>query len=363
MRSLRRFVSLFSHARFFSSPLVLPWTVLCLSLLLLSGTPAVGADDSAVSPTASEADSQNQVSISTEDDGVTIKIDGKLFTRYLFRSGRRPVLWPVIGPTGQPMTRAYSVNNDGPETEARDHVHHRSIWIGYEGLNGVDFWHEPEADRTRPLHLGEVVHREFSTLRSDGDTALLVAQNDWLDASGKRVCREERTLQFGSGDDQRWIDYQTKFIASDGPVRIGDSKEGVVAVRVASTMKVDADGGGRIITSRGLTDAAMWGTRAEWVDYHGPVDGQTVGIAILAHPDSFNSPPRWHARTYGLFAANPFGEIALTAEKPAMRVSDRPLIHTIEADDSLTLRYRMIFHLGDEKQANIAATYEKYSAQ
>lgn len=351
MKSSRRFATPSARMRILISPLTLPRVLLGITLLLGLGAPVAGADG------------QERVSISTEDDGVTIRIDGDLFTRYLIRSGRRPVLWPVIGPTGQPMTRAFPVSDTGPETEARDHIHHRSLWVGYEGLNDVDFWQEPEAGVTRIYPSGEVVHREFETLRSDGDTALLVAHNDWLNAEGKRVCQEVRTLQFGFGEDQRWIDYQVKLIASDGPVQIRDSKEGVVAVRVASSMKVDAGKGGRIVTSRGDTDADMWGKHAEWVDYHGPVDGQTVGIAMLAHPDSFHSPPRWHVRTYGLFAANPFGEIALTEANPSLSVPERPLVHTIPEGDSLTLRYKIIFHLGDEKQADIEAAYQEYAAQ
>ena len=39
--------------------------------------------------------------------GVVVKIDGKLFTEYLVQSGNKPILWPIIGPTGKPMTRDY----------------------------------------------------------------------------------------------------------------------------------------------------------------------------------------------------------------------------------------------------------------
>lgn len=301
-------------------------------------------------------------SFTNEDDGVTIQCDGQLFTRYLFRSGRRPVLWPVMGPTGEPMTRAYPVG-EGSADEPRDHPHHRSLWIGYEGLNEVDFWHQPEPGHPRPYPSGEQVHRKFSTQRVDGNTVLLVADIDWLDADGKRVLSEERTLRFGCGEDQRWIDWQSKLTASDGPVRIGDSKEGLVSVRVPTSMAVDARQGGRIVTSRGLTDAAMWGKPAEWVDYHGPVGGQTVGIAMLAHPDSFHSPPRWHTRTYGLFGANPFADTALASANPKLAVPDRPLIHTIPAGDSLLLRYRFIFHKGDEKESDIAGAYAEYAGQ
>jgi hypothetical protein len=308
------------------------------------------------------ASSAERASFTTEVDGVTIRCDGRLFTRYLLRSGRRPVLWPVMGPTQQPMTRAFPLG-EGPADEPRDHPHHRSLWIGYEGINDVDFWHQPQPGATRPYPAGEQVHRKFSTLRVDGDTVLLAADVDWLDPDGQRVLREERTLRFGGDPDRRWIDWQSKLFAGNGPVRIGDSKEGLISLRVAAALAIDAKQGGRVVNSRGQTNADLWGQHAEWVDYHGPVAGQTVGIALLAHPESFHSPPRWHTRTYGLMGANPFAEIALSSENPSLAVPDRPLIHTIPAGDSLHLRYRFIFHLGNEKEANIAEAYEKYAAE
>jgi len=48
-----------------------------------------------------------------------VKIDGRLFTEYLVRSGTKPILWPIIGPTGKPMTRDFPMR-DRPG-EAKDH--------------------------------------------------------------------------------------------------------------------------------------------------------------------------------------------------------------------------------------------------
>ncbi len=84
-------------------------------------------------------------------------------------------------------------------------------------------------------------------------------------------------------------------------------QEGTFAVRVHEAIKVDAKKGGKIINSVGDKDGDAWGKPADWVDYHGPIGNNTVGIAILCHPSTFHYPNRWHVRTYGLFAANPFG--------------------------------------------------------
>jgi len=306
-----------------------------------------------------------QFSVVPHDDRITVNLDGELFTEYLFQSGRKPALWPVIGPTGKPMTRAYPMRENVPG-ESNDHPHHRSLWFGYEGFNGVDFWQEPDMDHIqRPLDPGRTVHSDVVDAHSDGDTATIVTRDVYLDtATDKLVGKDERTIQFGTDGDSRWIDYQIKIIASEGPLEIRDSKEGAFAVRVPATMKVDAGLGGEIVNSDGLTDVAAWGQPAKWVDYHGPVDGETLGIAILSHPQSYHPVPRWHVRTYGLFAVNPFGEAVYTPEGAGKNPGgwkDRPIVATIPAGESLTIRYRVILHTGDEKQAKIAEVFAKYA--
>lgn len=295
-----------------------------------------------------------KISVEIDDQGATISIDGELFTRYLINSGTRPVLWPVIGPTGKRMTRAYPMTEQGPHENA-DHPHHRSIWFGYEGINGVNFWHEPrDLDKLGP-HDGRQVHVEFVTAQSDGETATLVTRNEYQNATGEVVALDERTVKFGVDGDARWIDYQIKLWSPEGPLTIADTKEGAFAVRVAGTMKVDAKMGGKIVTSNGDEDVAAWGKPAEWVDYHGPVDGETLGIAILAHPTSHKAMPRWHVRTYGLFAVNPF-----SGPRAYDQGSERGGIQVAE-NEPVVLRHRVILHKGDHHDGGIAKAYEQYA--
>jgi hypothetical protein len=291
-----------------------------------------------------------EISVQRSENDVIVKIDGQLFTEYLIRSGTKPILWPILGPTGKPMTRAYPMQQGTKET--KDHVHQRSLWCTHGNVNGVDFWMES------PGKGGTIQHRQFvkveGGLGPEKGTAVVVTQNDWLDPKGNRVCEDERTLTFGADDHARWIDFDIKIKATAGPVTFGDTKEGTFAVRVPETIRVDSKRGGRIINSRGQTDAAAWGKPAEWVDYYGPVEGQVVGVAILNHPHSFRFPTYWHVRTYGLFAANPFGLKEFTnGEKQGAQ--------TIASGETLTLRYRVLLHRGDEKQGRIAEAFKAYA--
>lgn len=287
-----------------------------------------------------------EVTAERTEQGVAIKIDGQPFTEYLVRSGSKPILWPVLGPTGQKMTRSYPMSEEHPD-EARDHLHHRSIWFTHGKVNDVDFWLE----ESKKGPCGTVQHREFVTVES-GPQAVVVTRNDWLAPDGRRVLEDERRLRFGGNAEARWIDFDITLLASDGPVTFGDTKEGTMGTRVARTIKVDAKQGGQIVNSDGLVDQAAWGKRAAWVDYHGPVEGQTVGMAMFNHPSSFRYPTPWHVRTYGLFTANPFGLHDFDG------VSDGA--YQIPAGGSLTLRYRIYLHKGDEKVGKVAEAYLAY---
>ncbi|MEZ6109934.1 MAG: PmoA family protein [Pirellulaceae bacterium] len=285
--------------------------------------------------------------VERQDDGVTVKLDGKLLTRYLIKSGHKPILWPVIGPNGEEMTRAYPMRDAGPD-EKSDHIHHRSFWFTHGNVNGVDFWAET-ADA------GDIIHREFVKVEG-GDTATIVTKNDWIDREGKKHCEDERTFVFHSDGKRWWVDCDiTVFAPKDRECVFGDTKEGSFGVRVAGSMKVTADKGGEIVNSNGEKNAEAWGKPAAWVDYHGPVNGKTVGVAILNHPSSFRHPTHWHVRTYGLFTANPFGLHDFPGGK------EKNGSHTLQPGESFTLRHRVLFHDGDEKQANIAAAYAEYA--
>ena len=283
-----------------------------------------------------------EVTADRSEKGAVVKIDGKSFTEYVTNFNGTPILWPIIGPTGKPMTRAYPMGE--AEGERQDHVHHRSLWFTHGDVNGHSFWHRET-----------IKHREFVKVQS-GDRAVIVTRSDWLAPDGTRLCEDKRTLTFGSDGEARWIDFDITIKAIE-KVKFGDTKEGTMGIRVAGTMKVDAKKGGQIVNSEGQTDGDAWGKPAAWVDYHGPVDGQTVGVAILNHPSSFRYPSYWHVRTYGLFAANPFGLHHFR------RSSEVDGSHTLASGESFTLRYRFLFHRGDEKAGEVAKRFSAYSKE
>ncbi|MCS5584787.1 MAG: PmoA family protein [Pseudomonadales bacterium] len=290
--------------------------------------------------------SADDFQIAKTDSGVEVTRNGKMMTRYLIKSGAKPILWPLIGPYGNEITRAYPMRDAG-EHERNDHIHHRSFWFTHGNVNGIDFWSETK-------NHGNIIHRDFTKLQS-GESAIIETKNDWIGPDGKRHCQDVRRLTFGSSKSGYWIDFDTTVTASDGQVVFGDTKEGSFGVRVAGSMKITAELGGTVLNANGDRDGTAWGKAAPWVDYVGPVNGKTVGITIMNHPSSFRYPTYWHVRTYGLFTANPFGLHHFKGN------NDVDGSHTMAKGETMTLRYRVYIHQGTTEEANIEKQFSTYS--
>ena len=285
--------------------------------------------------------------VALPQDRVEVGLRGKPFTTYHFSPEMaRPCLYPLIGPTGVGITRNYPMAK-GPEGETTDHKHHRSLWVAHGEVNGVDNWSE-EKDH------GRTVHRSFLSVLPGPVLAELIADADWVSASGEKVLSERRAMFFYNLDSPyRMIDFIITFQA-DKDVVFGDTKEGgLLSVRVATTM--DGSRGGIIRNAYGgLTERETWGKRAHWCDYTGPVDGKLVGITIMDYPSNFRYPTYWHVRDYGLFTANPFGLSHFYGDK------SRDGSHKLPAGQPFKFHYRMLIHAGDALEAQVAAKYHEY---
>lgn len=290
------------------------------------------------------------VTVYETNNVVRVDLNGELFTQYQFREVSRPFLFPVLGPEGEHFTRRWP--QEDPGGEERDHPHHRGIWWAHGDANGVDFWSEGK-------DAGRTVHQSFAALKSGSDQGVITSRNRWIAKDGKVIASDERTLRFyAPHGPERIIDFSITIFASHGPLVLGDTKEGTMAIRLAESMRLKqpkgAPGAGHIVNAQGITDDQTWGKRASWVDYTGPVQGKTLGVAIFDRPTNPRYPTWWHVRDYGLFAANPFGVHDFEKkEKGAGNL-------TVPAGDSVTFHYRFYLHPGDTASANIPAQFAEW---
>jgi len=299
-----------------------------------------------------------QVKFTPED--VAINVDGKPFTVFhLGEKNNKPFLAPLRSASGKIVTRGFPMENI--PGESRDHLHHTGLWFSYDDVNGVKFW-ENDPSYTKP-NIGRIVVVHTET--KDGDkSGILTATMEWRDPAGKVLLVENRDMTFYSDPKLRIIDFHITLTAAQ-EVTIGDTKEGVFAVRLTSALEeprpdapAEPKRTGKMVDSEGRQgEKEIWGKRADWADFAGVVDGEPLGIAIFDNPSNPRHPTWWHARGYGLFAANIFGL--------------HDFEHNNSTKGSLTLapakvlrfRYRVLIHSGDASSANIAQLYRDYAGK
>jgi len=281
-----------------------------------------------------------------------IRINNELFTRYDTHTGpNKPYFYPVFAAGGKRIVRRYGVET--VEGETHDHPHHRGMWFTHGEVNGEDFWSE-EGKAAKTVNTG------FEEVQSGAVYGSFRAKTDWISHEGKKIAEDTRDVRIYNLADGRLMDFEVTMKPIGGPLVFGDTKEGSFGLRVPDSMRVVAGkdkGLGHIETSEGIKDGATWGKPAKWVDYYGPVEGETLGIAIFDNPGNLRHPETWHVRDYGLFAVNPFGLHDFNNDKQHPKLGE----HTVSEGQTITFRYRVFFHKGDTIQAGIGDAWNAYS--
>jgi hypothetical protein len=268
---------------------------------------------------------------------VDVSVDGRPFTAYVW-PGRlaKPVLYPIRTARGTPVTRGFPL--DPRPGERVDHPHQVGLWFNYGDVNGVDFWNNSEAlAPAEQAKMGRIVHRGVVSSRSGAGEGELVMDADWLMPDGSTALGERTRFVFHADARSRGIERVTELTARGKAVRFADNKEGVIGLRVARALEepsqkpevfTDASGkptpvpvldnagvNGLYTSSEGITGGAVWGTRGRWMALAGRVADEDVVLLMVDHPKNPGYPTYWHARGYGLFAANPLGQAALSGGK------------------------------------------------
>jgi len=160
------------------------------------------------------------------------------------------------------------------------------------------------------------------------------------------------------------------------PVVFHDDKEGLLGIRVAHFLESASEKGGIFMdangnptkvdaadtmgangvyrTSEGKTGDAVWATRGTWCLLTGTEAGKPETIAILDHVGNPGYPTYWHARGYGLFAANPLGAHVFDPKAAAMNFS-------IAKGETATFKYRVLLVSGmasDEEMNKAAKAFD-----
>jgi hypothetical protein len=288
---------------------------------------------------------------------VDVYIDGQPFTSYIWPTTlKKPVLYPLRTAKGTIITRGFPLE---PRLGERvDHPHHAGLWLNYENVNGLDFWNNSDAIKPQDApKMGTIRHESIVSAKGGAQQGELEVTADWLTYDNKVLLKENTRYVFRAGPDFRSVDRITTLHAQDVKVVFADAKDGMLGLRVIRALEIpsdkpevytDASGratavakldnsgvNGNYLTSEGKTGDAAWGTRGRWCNLTGKVGDEPVTVSIFDHPQNPGFPTYWHARGYGLFAANPLGQKIFSNGKEELNFSLAP--HA-----TVTFRYRIL---------------------
>lgn len=306
---------------------------------------------------------------------VDIMIDGGPFTSYIWPDKvAKPVLYPVRTARGTIITRGYPL--EPRPGERIDHPHHVGMWFNYGNVNGFDFWNNSEEiKREDAPKMGTIRHRAITLAKSGRDQGELEIEADWITGKGQLILKEHTRFVFRGGPGFRSIDRITTLQALGEKIVFNDDKEGVLGMRVTRALEAPSDKpevftdtngrpttiakldntgvNGVYITSEGKKGDAAWGTRGRWCNLSGQIGHEPVTITIFDYPENPGFPTYWHARGYGLFAANPLGQKIFSSGKEELNFSMAP-------HQSVTFRYRILITSEDAGTEKSEANYKEF---
>jgi len=293
---------------------------------------------------------------------VIIIAGGKPFTTFVYSDTlEKPVLYPIFAPDGQLITRGFPLM---PRSgEPADHPHHLGLWFNYENVNGLDFWNNSYAiPAAKKAQYGWI---RTHHVRVTNNTLRYTAR--WTDQQQKSLLIEHTIYRFSATGAETVIDRITTLTAvTDTGVSFPDAKDGMLGLRVTKELQIPSNSPGEFIDDKGnitkvaagntpdvngnyltgenKTGDSAWGTRAGWCMLYGQKGADTISVVIIDHPANPGYPTYWHARGYGLFAANPLGQKIFSQGRQTLNFR-------LKHGQSATFRYRIVLAAGQQRLA------------
>jgi hypothetical protein len=302
---------------------------------------------------------QQPVHITLRDDPrqkkVIVRANDLPFTEFIYSDTlEKPFLYPIYAPDGQMITRGFPLS---PRTgDPTDHPHHIGLWLNFESVNGIDFWNNSYAIPENKKNMYGWIRTTRIAATKDGDQGILQYEADWTDRQKNILIVEKTMFLFSATGNQRIIDRITTLTAAE-PILLKDAKDGFLGLRVTHELElpskderqfVDSKGNatvvpgnnnaavtGNYLTSQGKSGDSAWGTRGKWCMLYGKIAEDSISIVIIDHPKNPGYPTYWHARGYGLFAANPLGQKIFSNGKEELNLS-------LKKNESVVFRYRVV---------------------
>jgi len=263
--------------------------------------------------------------VHTKGEKVAFYQGERLLFEYRYSADRpKPYVHPLCAPDGSPMTL------DSP----KDHVHHRGVMLGWNDINGFQFWGEGAPNQ------GMIVHQRFEEIR-EKPPASIRAVNNWL-AGDNLLLVERRTVRVLSlASDCVALEWDSELTARAQAVTLSAAKHPYDGLGIRYINAMDK---GKVLNAKGTAEIERAnGEEANWCAYY----GGSYGSAIFDHPAN----PRHPA---AFFVMNtPFGYLSAA---PTFREP----FH-LNSGESLRLRYAVISYLGAPEGDRLDRLYKKWT--
>jgi len=249
-----------------------------------------------------EADDDDEgpvVGFKYQPTGLQITIGGKPFASYYTGTSKtpRPYFAHVKTPSGVQVSRNH------PPIEGKDSMDHDTfhpgIWLTFAGINKNDYW-----------RLKQKTEHEMFIGKPEGGPGRgsFTVSNfylDSLDSSGNRIAHEICNYTILVRPSYYILIYDSTISSDERDLIFGDDQEYGLGIRVATP--IEERNGGQILNADGLKGAEnLYGKASDWCDYSGVIEDTLIGMTVMPDPKNFRR-SWYHARDYGLIAANPFG--------------------------------------------------------
>lgn len=269
------------------------------------------------------------------DFQMALERDGTEIARMHFNpAGNRPFVFPLIGPSGRPVTRI------GHPHDPSGHSHHNSVWISHEDVNGISFWND-KGD-------GRIIHKKVDWIEDSNEDTSVMTISDWTTRAGDVLLQERRVTTARALTGKEWIlIIDLRLEARTNEVTIGKSAFGLLGVRMAKTIGVK-DGGGTVTSSEGgINEKGTFWKPARWIDYSGPITtGVIEGVTLMDHPANSNHPSVFHIRDDGWMGSS------FTFDGPRV----------LKKGEAIQLRYGLFVHSGGGKAKSIEPLYRLFAS-
>src|SRR5215203_23868 len=242
-------------------------------------------------------DRKSAIALLNNQGGIDVTLNGqKVFTfvgkpKTLPGPNIKPVflrggyIHPVYTPSGKIVTDDYPA----------DHYHHHGIWFAWTKTrfeNGhPDFWNVDDGTGRVDAGAANIYAARGNVLGAFNSSQSYVS----LTGTQPKVALTEewdvRVYNVGQSTNSRYFVFDitaTQQCATSEPLKLEEYRYGGMGLRGHRDWKDKTKV--KFLTSEGKTRENGNATRGRWFVMYGPVEGQTVNIAVLDHPLNFRSP-------------------------------------------------------------------------